>query len=86
MEESLLLLLISAASIGFFHTLLGPDHYLPFIMLSKSRNWSAVKTIFITVLCGIGHVGGSIILGLLGVFFGWSLYSLVQEEMLLHGC
>ena len=80
MEESLLLLLISAASIGFFHTLLGPDHYLPFIMLSKSRNWSAVKTIFITVLCGIGHVGGSIILGLLGVFFGWSLYSLELFE------
>jgi len=57
MEDSLLVLLISAASIGFFHTLLGPDHYLPFILLSKSRNWSTVKTMFITVLCGLGHVG-----------------------------
>ena len=73
MEESLLILLISAASIGFFHTLLGPDHYLPFILLSKSRGWTTVKTMFVTVLCGLGHVGGSIVLGLLGIFFGWSL-------------
>jgi ABC-type nickel/cobalt efflux system permease component RcnA len=73
MEESLLILLITAASIGFFHTLLGPDHYLPFIMLARSRGWTTVKTMFVTVLCGLGHVGGSIVLGLLGVVFGWSL-------------
>jgi ABC-type nickel/cobalt efflux system permease component RcnA len=76
MGDSLLVLLVSAASIGFFHTLLGPDHYLPFILLSRSRTWSTVKTMSITVLCGLGHVGGSIVLGLLGVFFGWSLYSI----------
>jgi len=76
MGDSLLVLLVTAASIGFFHTLLGPDHYLPFIMLSRSRSWSTMKTLFITVICGMGHVAGSIILGLLGVFFGWSLYSI----------
>ena len=76
MEGTSPILLVSAISIGFFHTLLGPDHYLPFIVLSKSRNWSSVKTVVITVLCGIGHVGGSVVLGLLGVFFGWSLYSI----------
>jgi ABC-type nickel/cobalt efflux system permease component RcnA len=80
MEESLLILMVSAISIGFFHTLLGPDHYLPFILLSKSRKWSNVKTIFVTALCGIGHVGGSVILGLLGVLFGWSLYSIELLE------
>jgi ABC-type nickel/cobalt efflux system permease component RcnA len=80
MEESLLILLVSAASIGFFHTLLGPDHYLPFILLSRSRGWTTVKTMFVTVLCGLGHVGGSIVLGLLGVFFGWSLNNIVIFE------
>ncbi len=24
-------LIVTAASLGFFHTILGPDHYLPFI-------------------------------------------------------
>jgi ABC-type nickel/cobalt efflux system permease component RcnA len=80
MEESLLILLVTAASIGFFHTLLGPDHYLPFILLSRSRGWTTVKTMFVTVFCGLGHVGGSIVLGLLGVFFGWSLHSIKLFE------
>jgi ABC-type nickel/cobalt efflux system permease component RcnA len=80
MEDSLWVLLVSAVSIGFFHTILGPDHYLPFILLSKSRSWSATKTIFITILCGLGHVGSSILLGLLGVLMGWSLYSIKLFE------
>ncbi len=46
----------TAASIGFFHTILGPDHYLPFIVLAKSRQWSSLKTAIITLLCGIGHI------------------------------
>lgn len=74
MQDSLFVMLVTAVSIGFFHTLLGPDHYLPFILLSKSRNWSQYKTLFITIICGAGHVAGSVVLGLLGVFFGWSLH------------
>jgi ABC-type nickel/cobalt efflux system permease component RcnA len=80
MDEPLMILLLSAVSIGFIHTILGPDHYLPFILLAKSGKWSNLKTIFITVLCGLGHVGGSIVLGLLGVIFGWSLYSIELLE------
>ena len=64
------LLAITAASIGFFHTLFGPDHYLPFIMMSKARKWSFAKTIWITLICGFGHVAGSVILGIVGVSVG----------------
>jgi ABC-type nickel/cobalt efflux system permease component RcnA len=35
-----------------------------------------MKTLFITLLCGAGHVAGSVVLGLLGVFFGWSLHNI----------
>lgn len=70
MENEFTLLAVTAASIGFLHTLFGPDHYLPFIMMSKARNWSVVKTLMITVLCGIGHVGSSIIIGIIGIIFG----------------
>ena len=41
--KELTVLLISAASIGFFHTLFGPDHYLPFIVMGKARKWSVKK-------------------------------------------
>ncbi len=37
MSSEITLLAITAASIGFFHTLFGPDHYLPFIMMSKDK-------------------------------------------------
>ncbi|MHC4154308.1 MAG: urease accessory protein UreH domain-containing protein [Planctomycetota bacterium] len=60
-------LIIAAASIGVFHTLLGPDHYLPFIMMSWSRRWSRMKTAMITLACGLGHIGSSVLLGLIGV-------------------
>ncbi|NIM04040.1 MAG: hypothetical protein GTN69_00100 [Armatimonadetes bacterium] len=70
MTAELSALVITAASIGFLHTLLGPDHYLPFIMLSWARKWSALKTAVITFLCGLGHIGSSVILGLIGVLLG----------------
>ena len=64
------ILITTALSIGFIHTLIGPDHYLPFIMIGRARNWSTAKTIRITVLCGLGHVLGSVVLGLAGITFG----------------
>lgn len=57
MQTELNILLATAASLGVVHTALGPDHYLPFIALSKSRNWSVFKTARVTALCGLGHVG-----------------------------
>jgi nickel/cobalt transporter (NicO) family protein len=80
MTAELNALLITAASIAFFHTLLGPDHYLPFIMMSWSRKWSTIKTTIITVLCGIGHVGSSVVLGLIGVALGVALKKLEIVE------
>ncbi|MCX5634652.1 MAG: sulfite exporter TauE/SafE family protein [Planctomycetota bacterium] len=73
-------LIITAASIAFFHTLFGPDHYLPFIMMSWSRKWSTTKTAMITILCGIGHVGSSVILGLIGVAMGLAVKKLEIVE------
>ena len=70
MSHQLTLLAVSAASIGFFHTLLGPDHYLPFIMMGRARQWSRAKTFWVTAICGIGHVGGSIVLGTIGIALG----------------
>ena len=63
-------LLLTAASIGFFHTLFGPDHYLPFIAMSQSGKWSLAKTALITFICGIGHVGSSVVIGIIGITVG----------------
>jgi sulfite exporter TauE/SafE len=70
----------TAAAIAFGHTLLGPDHYLPFIVLSKARQWSSTKTVVITLLCGIGHILSSVILGFIGVALGIALFKLEAVE------
>ncbi len=62
--------LAAAAGIAFLHTLLGPDHYLPFIVLARARSWSMTRTLVVTAICGLGHVASSILLGGIGVAFG----------------
>jgi len=63
-------LLLSAATLGVIHTLLGPDHYLPFIVLSRARKWTQARTLWITFISGVGHVAGSVVLGLIGIAMG----------------
>jgi nickel/cobalt transporter (NicO) family protein len=80
MEIDLGLLLLTAASIGFIHTLLGPDHYLPFVAMSAARGWTERRTLWITAFCGLGHVLGSVVIGLVGIGIGISLTRLQSFE------
>jgi nickel/cobalt transporter (NicO) family protein len=73
MENQTIILMITAASIGFLHTLVGPDHYVPFIVMAKSGKWSRKKTLLITLFSGIGHVLSSVLLGLIGIVAGIAL-------------
>ncbi|MDD5208363.1 MAG: sulfite exporter TauE/SafE family protein [Elusimicrobiales bacterium] len=73
-------ILLTAASLGFIHTVLGPDHYVPFIALAKARNWTAARTATVTFLCGVGHVGSSVLIGLAGIAFGTSVSKLQWLE------
>jgi nickel/cobalt exporter len=79
-NSEIIVLCWTAATIGFVHTALGPDHYLPFIMMSKARGWTTTKTVWITLLSGSGHVMSSVLLGLAGVFLGTELMKLKAFE------
>lgn len=65
-------LLLSASAVAVVHTALGPDHTLPFVMLARARRWSLRRTLIVTALCGLGHVGSSLLLGSLGLAAGLS--------------
>jgi len=80
MNEELTLLTLTAASLGFVHTILGPDHYIPFITLAKSSKWSISKTTLVTVLCGVGHILSSVIIGVIGIALGLALKSVEYFE------
>lgn len=83
MDGSWPALAASAVSVGFLHTVLGPDHYLPFVAIGSARGWSRRKLAWITASCGTIHVASSLTIalvfgGLLGLgtskvgeVFGW---------------
>jgi sulfite exporter TauE/SafE len=70
----------AAVSLGFFHCLLGPDHYVPFVAMSRVGLWSLRKTLLVTVLCGVGHVASSVALGFVGVALGIIVLQLQEVE------
>ena len=80
MSPEITVLTLTAAAIAFMHTLLGPDHYLPFVAMAKARAWSMSRTLRITLLCGVGHLLGSVVLGLVGIFLGIQVASLEWLE------
>lgn len=82
MSPEIVVLTLSAAAIAFVHTVLGPDHYLPFVALARARGWSLGKTLRVTLWCGLGHLAGSVLLGLLGILLGTQLASLEWLEAL----
>ena len=73
-------ILLTAASLGFIHTVLGPDHYVPFVALAKARNWSKTKTALVTFLCGLGHVLSSVLIGFAGIALGTAVSKLEWLE------
>jgi nickel/cobalt exporter len=78
--ENYTALLLTAVTIGFIHTIAGPDHYLPFVALSKSRNWSMVKTLNIVIIGGLAHVLSSVVIGFIGIGAGIGLSKLELFE------
>lgn len=75
-----LALLSTAAVLGVVHTLLGPDHYVPFVAMSRARGWSLGRTVCITAACGLGHIAGSVALGAVGIATGWAIAGLEGIE------
>lgn len=56
MTPALTLLILSAGTIAFLHTVLGPGHFVPFVAMAKARNWTLAKTLRVTTMCGLGVV------------------------------
>ncbi|WP_366186247.1 hypothetical protein [Flavobacterium ovatum] len=79
------LLCFTVLSISAIHTLSGPDHYLPFIVLSRSKQWSLKKTLLWTFLCGFAHVLSSVVLGVIGILLGWTVTKVFHIEEIRGG-
>jgi len=74
-----------ASSFGFLHCLAGPDHYVPFVAMSRVGLWSLRKTLIVTALCGVGHILSSALLGFIGVALGLVVKQLEDAESIRGG-
>lgn len=72
-HSELTALCATAVAIGAGHTILGPDHYVPFAAMSRAGRWSAFRTAAVTAACGLGHVAGSVVIGLVGLATGTAI-------------
>lgn len=72
-DYDLTAVLITSAWLGFFHTIIEPNHYIPFVALAKSNSWSLSKAEAATLACGSGHMVSSLIFGIVGVALGAAL-------------
>ncbi len=80
MGHELALLALTAAAVGVLHTVLGPDHYLPFVLMGRAERWSRAKTLWVTLACGLGHVLSSVALGAVGITLGVAVARLEAIE------
>lgn len=60
---------LAALLTAVVHTLMGPDHYLPFVAIAKSRGYSLKKTLLWTFVCGIGHIASALVIAILFMYF-----------------
>lgn len=69
MTISLSAVWLTAFLTAVIHTIMGPDHYLPFVAIGKSRGYGLKKTLLWTLVCGIGHIVSALVIALLFVYF-----------------
>jgi nickel/cobalt exporter len=79
-EREIWILAGTAASLGLVHTIIGPDHYLPFIVISRARHWTLRKTLLVSFLAGLGHILSSVVLGFVGIALGIAVARLEGVE------
>src|SRR5580765_8495204 len=64
MEPSAVVFLAAASAAAALHALI-PDHWLPFVLMGRSKNWTLGKTLALASAGGLVHVCLAVGLGLL---------------------
>ena len=73
-------LVLAAATVGALHTL-APDHWMPFAALARARGWTPARALRTTVVCGLGHVTISALLGIAALSIGVRVAQLIGGKL-----
>ena len=64
MNEAGIAIVFTTVATAVVHTLI-PDHWLPFVLVSRSQGWTQRQTLFLTTFSALLHVFVSIALGVI---------------------
>ena len=79
MTRTAFLLFLSSCSTAIIHALI-PDHWLPFVLMSRAERWSERRAAALTGLAGTLHVMVTLIAGALTILVGSAtVHSLAQR-------
>lgn len=65
-------LLTGSLTLSLLHALI-PSHWLPFVTIGKTEQWSQRQTLMVTALAGLSHTLSTTLLGILVSLAGWQL-------------
>ncbi len=77
-------LVAGSAAVGAVHALL-PDHWVPFVVLSKARGWDIQRSLAAVAAGGVAHLASTAALGLLLAFAGTEALTRVGPAAELGG-
>lgn len=76
----MIFIVASAAFVGFVHSL-APGHWLPIVLVAKSRKWSTQTAVLGAGISASGHILLSNLLGAISVWIGAQVLNMSEESM-----
>lgn len=76
----MILTAFTAAAVGFLHSL-APGHWLPIVLVKRTRRWSSGQGALGALVTAAGHVAISIALGFIAIEIGHHLFT-TREELI----
>ena len=72
--------IIGAAIVGMLH-MSAPDHWLTLCVLARNKKWAPKKLFGVSLMTAIGHVGLSVVMGLVVVVIGLVFSHLISDYL-----
>ncbi|MCY7357925.1 MAG: hypothetical protein LH609_10755 [Rudanella sp.] len=63
---------VGSLTLSLLHALI-PSHWLPFVTISKTEQWTSRQTLTVTANAGLAHTVSTTLLGILVSLAGWQL-------------
>lgn len=70
-------LFIGSLTLSILHALI-PSHWLPFIAIGKTENWSRTETLKVTAVSGFAHVLSTVLIGIIIGLIGYEISNLAE--------